>query len=1218
MGSDCLLPGIAAMPRLNLNRFSGPGYVFSAEGSSDSRSPSMQSIRIQKHQNLDEPPALRVDDTFLIYSRHNLQSLQRKNDIQIEASKTIAQIEKEYEEWDYTERENLPVLHQLAQKKFAVKEAILGHFFKSNPLVIDLIYIIRHMKLGHTADDSKLRQRVLSHLSETGSLYRLSRSITDLTPSEMDIPLLVSIGEKIAKIDYLDFPQYLSMLQGTDITDVNPEYRPLQLPLDDKLNLIKTWVLHSPSKMSNAFRFVTQNDCADEFFRAERNLGDGGLLDVQSTKIPSFMHDLHDSISSPLGSQKEISTWLGYSAAHLLGKEFPPMEQSSLTSAYLSLLSNPEQKLLYGGSQIIGKAMQTPPDARKLFSTLDQFEDKTLGILFYAAAGDNAGISSRFASIFNRQDTSDLEFKVAVNNFADFAGSDEIDTQTKQRLLTMFAEAVSEAGDPASACTDMMQTLGTIGKTVNQGFSSKLGYMYRWWLPKCENLEQLNKAVHPDRAFLASLAEMKVIAGEGDVFNYFLEKLREQDTARRNPAILLEPMDIPNSEALNWVKKAVREWAKADDANGLLEKVSYVIANVFGGQLSDNLLGIQEVADHCPELKDISDRAEEEENAQLYSWAQLAGLLMLDTGKPVRESAFFKGMLDSIAKFQGEQSRLPATVCLYLGMRDPGTAKQLESFSAQFKPKHSKIFAAPLFSLTDNGQFAGELTTLMKTVQHHRFRDTQKALPLLAFISEMALIKSFSSEEKCRIMKSLTEEAAGVKNGVTSRMTYVLGLAKLADARTEDSEQAIAALKSIRKPVDATNAGKTLLKALFSVPDSEIDKFAGAYEQYLETSRNPAALLSFATSIYMGVKEPEERKAVMGEIALVARALAANDGGRTLNQIRYSAEGNDHNSLLQKKAPLVWERWKEGVQWGKDIEYRADDLVVMVNTANYLKEKIVDDRHVDPGTFPLLELALTDKMSVRDALAKLKGHTESQYKDIEKQLLLAVAPGASKQESAVSLGNLSVVLPFPQLSRDIKDLKKKLTAPPLSLEKCKELSASISSKPEDLFLIGTDVIGSCQSIHGRPGLNKALPGYVLDGKYLSAQVTNKNGSIMSRRMLRLLWSEERNKPVIYVEREYSNPGVPQKIKDACLQLIREKAEKMGALIATDDERLAGGEGVEIGPLQAYRTPRPYEYVDALGGIQEHGEYTITDAKPIKSAADAAIGNFRKESALNIP
>jgi hypothetical protein len=781
-----------------------------------------------------------------------------------------------------------------------------------------------------------------------------------------------------------------------------------------------------------------------------------------------------------LGPQKEISVWLGYSAAHLLGNEFSALEQNALKSAYFSLLSNTERKLSYVGSQIIGKAMQNPTDARRLFATLDQFNDKRLGILFYVAAGDNTSISSRFATILNLQNTNDDELQAAVNNFANFAGSDTVDAQTKQRLLTMFAQAVSEADDTASACIVMMQTLGTIVTAINQRFDSALGSMYHQWLPKCENLEQLNKAVHPDRAFLAKLAEMQVIAREDGVAS-FLEDLRSPGQTYEKPVIPVEPIDIPMSEALNWVKNAIREWVKTDDANKLMEKaIFYVGRSVLNARCSDGeLLEIPEVADHYPELKDISDRAEEEDNEQLYIWAQLAGLLMLDIDKSVRESDFFKGMLDDIAKFRGEQSRLPATVCLYLGMRDPDTANQLESFSAQFTRKHSKIFAASLFALTDNGELAGELVTLMKTVQHQRFKDTKNALPLLTFISEMALVKSLSAEEKCRIVKMLTEEAKDVKNGVTWQMTSVLGLAKLADGGTDDSEGAIAALKAIENLADATDVGKIFWKVMFSIPDSQIDEFARKYEHYLDISRNPTALLFFATSIYMGIEEPEKRNKVMDEIALLAKGLVANDGGKILNQIRYSTEGNDHNTVLQKKAPMAWERWKEEMHWEKNIEYTASDLEVRVNTANYLKEKIVVDRHVKPGTFPLLELVLTDKMTVEAALAKLGGHAESQYKDIERQLLLATMPGASKQERAAALGNLPVVLPFEQLSRDMEDLKKKLTPPPQSLEKCKRLRASISSKPEDLFLIGTEVVGSCQSIYGNPELNKALPGYVL-------------------------------------------------------------------------------------------------------------------------------------------
>jgi hypothetical protein len=579
------------------------------------------------------------------------------------------------------------------------------------------------------------------------------------------------------------------------------------------------------------------------------------------------------------------------------------------------------------------------------------------------------------SSILNRQNTNDNKFQAALNNFANFAGSDAIDAQTKQHLLTMFAQAISEADDTASACTDMMQTLGMIGKTINlknyselgwvvkntrKRFDPTLGSIYQWWLPKCENLDQLNKAARPDRAFLANLAQMRLIAGERGVAS-FLEGLRSPAHTKVKPAILLEPIDFPISERLNWVKNTVRERGEMVDANGLLEMTVYVLSEVLDWKtLEGGLFGIPEVAGHLPELKDISDRAEDERNDQLYQWAQLAGLLMLNTDKSVRESVFFKGMLDDIAKVRGEQSRVLATVCLLLGMRNPDMAEELKSFSVQFKPKHSKIFAASLFSLTDNNKRVGELATLIKTVQDHRFRDTKKALSLLTFISEMALVKSLSAKEKWEIVKVLThddEEAKHVKDGMTWQMTSALGLAELAelaDGGTDDSENAIAALKAIRNLADATDAGKIFWKVMFSIPDGESDEFEGKYRHYLDTSRNPTALLSFAKSIYMGIKEPEVRNKVMGEIALLAKGLIANDGGKTLKQIRYSTEGNDHNAWLQKKAPLAWAHWKEEMRWEKDIEYTAGDLEVKVSTANYLKEKIVDDSHVDAGTFPLL------------------------------------------------------------------------------------------------------------------------------------------------------------------------------------------------------------------------------------------------------------------------
>jgi hypothetical protein len=340
--------------------------------------------------------------------------------------------------------------------------------------------------------------------------------------------------------------------------------------------------------------------------------------------------------------------------------------------------------------------------------------------------------------------------------------------------------------------------------------------------------------------------------------------------------------------------------------------------------------------------------------------------------------------------------------------------------------------------------------------------------------------------------------------------------------------------------------------------------------------------------------EGEEREAVMAEVALLARSLVANDGGATLRKIRYAAEGNPHNTLLATKAPQAWAVWQEEMVWEMPVVY-ADRSAEPVHASAYLAQKIVTDGHVDAAVFPLLVQVLNHMSTVQAALDKLPvGKTDAHpHPELERQLLQALKPGATPAQVAQRLPQLPGGPPFEQLARDLADLKNLLTAPPPQTDQHQTLRARISSQPEDLFLIGTEVIGSCQNVNGSASLNKALPGFALGGHYLSAQVNKDGGALMSRRMLRLMWSEPHQKPVIYVEREYANPGVPPEIKEAVLTLVRHKAERMGALLA-----VAHGDfdnGVPIGDLQVAPNPRAFEYVDGLRGIEHQGDYVIENA-----------------------
>ena len=153
----------------------------------------------------------------------------------------------------------------------------------------------------------------------------------------------------------------------------------------------------------------------------------------------------------------------------------------------------------------------------------------------------------------------------------------------------------------------------------------------------------------------------------------------------------------------------------------------------------------------------------------------------------------------------------------------------------------------------------------------------------------------------------------------------------------------------------------------------------------------------------------------------------------------------------------------------------------------------------------------------------------------------------------------------------------------------------------DLFLCGTEVVGSCQSIQDEPRSNKALMGYVLDGKYRLLAIKSAEERLMGRRMLRLLWDEQAQQPVLHLERLYHNPGVPKKYQQALVELAQQKARQMGCALVSHDQALQS-DGDYPAPLIAYPTHWPFEYIDAKGlGVRPGMEgYQLSGAKIVAS------------------
>ena len=74
---------------------------------------------------------------------------------------------------------------------------------------------------------------------------------------------------------------------------------------------------------------------------------------------------------------------------------------------------------------------------------------------------------------------------------------------------------------------------------------------------------------------------------------------------------------------------------------------------------------------------------------------------------------------------------------------------------------------------------------------------------------------------------------------------------------------------------------------------------------------------------------------------------------------------------------------------------------------------------------------------------------------------------------------------------------------------------------QDLFLSGTEVMGSCQSVYAQKNTNKALLGFVLDGKVKMLAIKDAEGKVLARSFLKL-FVDRNNHPVCLLERLYPN------------------------------------------------------------------------------------------------
>lgn len=446
----------------------------------------------------------------------------------------------------------------------------------------------------------------------------------------------------------------------------------------------------------------------------------------------------------------------------------------------------------------------------------------------------------------------------------------------------------------------------------------------------------------------------------------------------------------------------------------------------------------------------------------------------------------------------------------------------------------------------------------------------------------------------------------------------------------KETDEKHAAAKDIDRPLKTPiNLEETLNNAFKSILGiKSIEDFGQKYASSIGAARNPMALMVY--SIKLGSLFGIDRQNALNSLREFASAVLQG----TYKSWRYATPDGSHLETLFKENPLLKLEWQMGekltlgelqkIAAGEEPDIKAESAAQAIddnplktssqfNIVRYLKERT---EHLKPHTFSFLNECLehTDnckghlqklaEMNKQNPLPKKADYNESTkaafLRTLEYALIKLLDPKIPPEKKMKDIDDF--VLPkliaiyggTAQIVTDLMLLKAYLMTKKEDVTKEnieQDYTIEDTDHWEDMLLCGTEVAGSCQRISGDVNYNKCLLGYLADGKNRAIVVKDKNGKIIARRIMRLLWDDHptANKPVLFQERLYQNPGVPEQAIKAMDLMFALRAKRLEVSLVTNDEDKNGDYPHE---LTSKGSPAPFEYVDASHVGITRGYYNI--------------------------
>jgi hypothetical protein len=372
-----------------------------------------------------------------------------------------------------------------------------------------------------------------------------------------------------------------------------------------------------------------------------------------------------------------------------------------------------------------------------------------------------------------------------------------------------------------------------------------------------------------------------------------------------------------------------------------------------------------------------------------------------------------------------------------------------------------------------------------------------------------------------------------------------------------------------------------------------ITDFSNKFRGTLHSFRNHTAIFSYAASLAkLGGADREA-------LFTLFRSLIYDILENKFTTTRY--EASEHLDKVFASRPDLSCLWKKGqsvpfqeIGWVYSAQ-KAVDLAALL-------KRSFDEGHVHSKDLPHLYDYLTEanpevNRSAFEQILKApkdESLTDDQKKSYKFQTHL-IAFIRKGQELKVTLANLELALaasPFPSSHQFYQDLQGLLTNLQPQQSTWKDYQQYIvvdSDDPCDLLLSGTEVEGSCQRVNGDPDKNKCLLAYLIDGKNRLVAIKDGNGIIKARSILRLLWDEQNQEPVLFMERIY--PSIlSQTLENALIQFAKIRASELNLKLTSKE---VGNEMPYAPVLHSLGGKAHYEYVDAGSGINTGSKWAIS-------------------------